>query len=125
MERSQPRYRVLLSRAANLLIRLFVIDKVRDTQCGFKAFPQEIGLLLARLQKVNRFAYDIELLSLAQLCGYGIQEIPVRWLNSPNSRLRPVRDAFLTFFDLIRIKMYIWRGVYRQLANDPDFQNKL
>ncbi len=125
VERSQPRYRVLLSRAANLLIRLFVIDEVRDTQCGFKAFPQEIGLLLARLQKVNRFAYDIELLSLAQLCGYEIQEIPVRWLNSPNSRLRPVRDAFWTFYDLLRIKMFIWRGVYGQLANDPDFQNKL
>ena len=125
VELAQPRYRVILSRTANLLIRLFVVENIQDTQCGFKAFPKEIGSFFAKLQKIDRFAYDIELLSLAQLCGFHIREIPVRWLNSPNSRLRPVRDAFQTLFDLIRIKMYIWRGVYRQLANDPDFQNKL
>jgi len=112
VEIRQPWYRIMLSRAANLLIRFFVLDGVRDTQCGFKVFPSSTGKHLAAMQKIDRFAFDIEFLVLAQLCGYHIEEIPVRWLDSPHSRLRPIRDTVWTFLDLIRIKMNIWRRVY-------------
>ncbi len=112
VERRQPWYRIFISRAANLLIRLFVVDGVKDTQCGFKAFHHEVGDFLLRLQSINRFAFDIEFLSLAQMCGIEINEIPVRWLHSPDSRIRPIRDTMRTFADLVRIKFYIWTGAY-------------
>jgi dolichyl-phosphate beta-glucosyltransferase len=112
VERRQPWYRILISRAANLLIQLFVINGVKDTQCGFKAFHHEIGDILSQLQRIDRFAFDIEFLSLAQLCGVEINEIPVRWLNSTDSRIRPIRDTLRTFTDLVRIKLNIWTGTY-------------
>ena len=112
VERRQPWYRILISRAANMLIQVFVVTGVKDTQCGFKAFHHEVGDILSRLQRINRFAFDIEFLSLAQLCGIEINELPVRWLDSPDSRIRPIRDTMRTFADLVRIKFYIWTGVY-------------
>jgi dolichyl-phosphate beta-glucosyltransferase len=112
VERRQPPYRVFISRAANLLIRSFVVDGVKDTQCGFKAFHHEIGETLSRVQRINRFAFDIEFLSLAQLSGLEIKEIPIRWLNSSSSRIRPIRDTIRTFGDLVRIKMNIWGRHY-------------
>lgn len=114
VERAQPWYRIALSRLANRLIRLFVVEGVFDTQCGFKVMPVEFARWFSRLQRVERFAFDIELLSLAQLAGLEILEIPVRWFNSPHSRLRPIRDTLWTFVDLVRIKLFIWRGTYAQ-----------
>jgi dolichyl-phosphate beta-glucosyltransferase len=125
VERRQPWYRILISRAANLIIRLFVVEAVKDTQCGFKAFHHEIGEVLSRLQRINRFAFDIEFLSLAQLAGVEIKEIPVRWLNSAGSRIRPIRDTLRTFGDLILIKIYIWSRAYARSVKRVNRWNKL
>ena len=112
VEIRQPWYRIAISRAANLLIQLFVVDGIKDTQCGFKAFHHSVAQVLSKMQRIHRFAFDIEFLCLAQLSGIDIQEIPVRWLNSSSSRVRPIRDTLRTFADLVRIKFYVWNREY-------------
>jgi len=125
VERRQPWYRIFISRAANLIIRCFVVESVKDTQCGFKVFHHEIGEVLSRLQRINRFAFDIEFLSLAQLAGIEIKEIPVRWLNSAGSRIRPIRDTLRTFGDLVLIKFYIWSRAYARSVKAVNRWNEL
>ena len=63
-------------------------------------------------QKIFRFAFDAEALVIADSLGYSISEVPVSWYNSPESRVRPVRDAARTFLDLVFIKINLWSGRY-------------
>jgi dolichyl-phosphate beta-glucosyltransferase len=108
----QPHYRILLGRLGNFLIRIFLFDDIRDTQCGFKAFQHRAARELFSRMKVNRFGFDIELLSIAHLLKYSIREVPISWYNSPQSRIRPIRDALRTFADLIYIKLNLLSGRY-------------
>ncbi len=107
--KKQPLYRIILSRLANFIIRLLLSLDVSDTQCGFKLFPHETAQYLFRLQTVNRFGFDMEILSLAQLAGLKVKEIPVNWFDSVFTRVRPVKDALITFKELIRIKINIMK----------------
>jgi len=109
---TQPWYRVLLGRFANILIQLFILDGVRDTQCGFKAFRHEAAREIFSRMKINRFGFDIEILAIARLLNFSVREIPVSWYNSGESRVRPVKDALSTFRELIYIKLNLWGGRY-------------
>jgi dolichyl-phosphate beta-glucosyltransferase len=108
----QPKYRVLLGRLGNFLIRVFLFDDIRDTQCGFKAFQHRTAEELFSRMKVNRFGFDIELLSIAYLLKYSVREVPVSWYNSPVSRVRPIKDALRTFSELLYIKLNLLSGRY-------------
>lgn len=110
---SQPWYRIMISRIGNFFIRLVLLEDIKDTQCGFKCFHHRIAKEIFARQKVRRFAFDIEALAIAKGLGYTFKEIPVDWYNSPESRLRPIRDALRTFKDLIYIKLNTWSGRYR------------
>jgi dolichyl-phosphate beta-glucosyltransferase len=109
----QSRFRILLSRIGNYLIRLFLISGVRDSQCGFKLFKNNIAQQIFSRQKVNRFAFDMEVLVVAQSLGYSFKEVPIEWTNSKESRFRAIKDSFLTLKDLIYIKLNLWSGRYK------------
>lgn len=109
---AQPKYRILLGRMGNLLIRLFLIDNIKDTQCGFKLFTHEAAKKIFSFQKVKRFGFDMEALVIANNLDYKIIEIPVSWYNSKESRIRPIKDALITLKDLIYIKLNLWSGRY-------------
>lgn len=108
----QPMYRIFLGRAGNLLIRIFLIDGLRDTQCGFKLFTSDAAKNIFRFQKVTRFGFDMEALVVAGYLGYEIVEVPVSWFNSAESRVRPIKDAIITLKDLVYIKLNLWSGRY-------------
>jgi dolichyl-phosphate beta-glucosyltransferase len=108
----QPWYRVLLGRLANMVIQIFILDGLRDTQCGFKAFRHEAAREIFSRMKVNRFGFDIETLAIARLLNFPVREIPVSWYNSGESRIRPVADAIRTFAELLYIKLNLWGGRY-------------
>jgi dolichyl-phosphate beta-glucosyltransferase len=101
----QPKYRILLGRLVNFLIQVFLFDNIRDTQCGFKAFQHSAAKELFSCMKVNRFGFDIELLSIAYLLKYSVREVPVSWYNSPVSRVRPIKDTLRTCSELLYIKL--------------------
>jgi glycosyltransferase involved in cell wall biosynthesis len=75
-----------------------------DTQCGFKAFRAEAGKLLFHLCEGKRFAFDVEVIALAQLLNLRITEVPVQWIESKGTTVRPVRDPILMVRDLIKTR---------------------
>jgi hypothetical protein len=75
-----------------------------DTQCGFKAFRADAAKVLFHLCQTGRFAFDVELLALAQLLGYRVVEVPVGWVEESGSSVRPLRDPVLMFRDLLGIR---------------------
>lgn len=109
----QPYYRVAIGRIGNLLIRWFLVDNIRDTQCGFKLFRYAAAQDIFRRQKIKRWGFDMEALAIAKMLDYKITEVPVTWINSIDSRIRPLRDAFQTFGELVYIKFNLLSGRYK------------
>ena len=110
----QPWYRILIGRVANYFIRIFLVDNIHDTQCGFKMFRHDVARDIFSRMKIEKFGFDMEALALAELLGYRVRELPVDWYNSADSRVRPIKDAFRTFMDLMFIKLRIWTGKYKK-----------
>jgi len=113
VEVKQSRFRIALSRTGNFLIRTFLINNIKDTQCGFKLFKHQVAQEIFSRQKTKRFAFDMEILTIAQSLGYEISEVPVRWINSTESKFRAVKDMVHTLLDLFYIKINLWSGRYR------------
>jgi dolichyl-phosphate beta-glucosyltransferase len=96
----QPIYRELMGRTFNLLIRLLGVRGFRDTQCGFKLLDGEVARRLFQDLKTERFAYDVELVWLAQRRGYRVVEVGVTWANSPRSSVDPIQDSARMLWDV-------------------------
>ena len=77
---------------------------VSDTQCGFKAFRADAGKLLFHLCEGKGFAFDVELLALAQLLELKICEVPVDWVESVGTTVKPIRDPVRMMRDLLRTR---------------------
>jgi dolichyl-phosphate beta-glucosyltransferase len=103
--KKQPWWRQGMGKTFNRIVKLLVLDGFNDTQCGFKLFSGAAAGVLFKHARVNRFAYDVEILALAKKNGYRISEMPVRWINSPESKVNPIFDSLQMLFDLIKIRM--------------------
>ena len=105
--RRQSRLRQTLGQSFNAALRALGLAQVRDTQCGFKAFRREAAHRIFARQQLDGFAFDIEVLLLAQRLGFRIADRPVEWINSEESKVRLVRDSVRMLWDAIRIRSMI------------------
>lgn len=80
--------RTLLSRAYNRLVRALLGLPVRDAQCGFKALTRAAARVLLPRVRDPGFFFDTELLARAHWGGWRLLELPVRWVDDPDSRVR-------------------------------------
>lgn len=108
----QPWYREAMGRTFNKFVQLLAVPGIVDTQCGFKYFRGEVGRHLFSLQRLEGFAFDAEVLCLARRFGYTIREVPVTWIDSPDSRVHPVKHSLLMLRELVGVRWNLWRGVY-------------
>jgi glycosyltransferase involved in cell wall biosynthesis len=83
-----------------------------DTQCGLKAFRGDVAEELFRLQRLERFAFDVELVYLSLVHKLDIKRIPVQLRNNETSTVRLARDAARGFVDVFRIKYHRMRRHY-------------
>ena len=96
--------REITSRGYSLLFRSMFFTPFRDAQCGFKAVSRRVAHDLAPLVLDNGWFFDSELLILAQKCDFRIREIPVRWTDDPDTRVRIIRTAWEDVKGLLRLK---------------------
>jgi dolichyl-phosphate beta-glucosyltransferase len=108
----QPLYRQLFGRIFNLVLRVFLGLRFKDTQCGFKAFRREAAQRIFPLQKIERWGFDPEILYLARRMSFKVAEVPVVWAHSEGTRLHPFRDGIRMFVDVLHIRWNAWTGVY-------------
>lgn len=110
----QSWWRQGMGKIFNRLIRLFVLKGIKDTQCGFKCFKNDVAKRLFSLSLLSGFAFDVEILFLASRMKYKIADVPVTWKNNPESKVNPLFDSCRMIMDVVKLK---WR-FYR---NKPDF----
>lgn len=109
----EPIYRHLGGRAVNLMIRLFALPGLHDTQCGFKCFQGSVAEDLFIQQTLMGWSFDIELLFLARRRHYRIVEVPIDWYFNQESKVNSVRDAFKMGFDILKMWNNIFKKKYR------------
>lgn len=115
----QPWYRQISGRVGNLIIQSLLLPGIWDTQCGFKCFSERSAEQIFPLQRVNGWGFDVEILSLAKAMGYRIKEMPVRWVNNIESRVKG--SAYLkVLVEVIKIRLWLWRGRYGVLESAPE-----
>ncbi|WP_030707912.1 bifunctional glycosyltransferase family 2/GtrA family protein [Streptomyces sp. NRRL F-2580] len=85
--------REFVSRAYNLLLRSSLAARFSDAQCGFKAIRREVAERLLPLVEDTGWFFDTELLVLADRAGLRIHEVPVDWVDDPDSTVHIVRTA--------------------------------
>jgi dolichyl-phosphate beta-glucosyltransferase len=104
VRRRQPLYRELMGKVFNRIIRLLGAPGIADTQCGFKLLDGDAARSLAAELTIEGFAYDVELLWLAKSRGLPIREVGVVWINSPESKVSPLRSSLAMLRDVLRIR---------------------
>ena len=96
--------REVISRAYNLLIKLFFRNRFSDAQCGFKALKSGVARELLPQVANNEWFFDTELLLLAEERGLRIYEVPVQWIEDLDSRVNIVRTALEDIRGLLRVR---------------------
>jgi putative flippase GtrA len=95
--------RELISRGYNRLLRWTLRARFSDAQCGFKAIRRDVARqLLPRVEDTGWF-FDTELLMLAQRDGRRVHEVPVDWVDDPDSRVDVVRTAVEDLRGILRL----------------------
>jgi len=115
MRYHEPIYRHLGGRMINLIIRLFALPGLQDTQCGFKCFRAAAAEDLFGSLTLDGWSFDIELLYVARKRGCRIVEIPIPWYFRAESKVNLFHDTLQMVLDILTIRLNDRRGLYRRL----------
>jgi glycosyltransferase involved in cell wall biosynthesis len=100
--------REFISRGYNWLVKLLMRSRLSDAQCGFKAVSRKAAQELLPLVEDSGWFFDTEL--LAERLGYRICELPVRWIEDPDSRVKLLRTALADLRGLLRLRRRLAKG---------------
>jgi dolichyl-phosphate beta-glucosyltransferase len=104
IEVHQPFYREFMGKTYTMLSNWILASHISDFTCGFKGFRKEAARVLFSLQRLKDWSFDSEILYLAQLKGYRIEEIPVTWRDDHATKVKLWRDVALSFLSLMKIR---------------------
>jgi glycosyltransferase involved in cell wall biosynthesis len=100
----RPFKREITSRGYSALFRTMFFTRFKDAQCGFKAVSaRAANAILPKVRDTGWF-FDTELLIIGQHSGFKIKEIPVRWVDDPDSRVKIVKTAIGDVKGLLRLR---------------------
>jgi glycosyltransferase involved in cell wall biosynthesis len=108
----QPLYRRFFGRCFNWVTRRIMGLPFKDTQCGFKAFKRDAAQVIFRLQTIERWGFDPEILFIARKLKYKIVEVPVTWGHDERSRMSYLKDGMKMLEEMAIIRYNSLAGRY-------------
>ena len=108
----QPLYRQFFGRCFNAITRIVMGLPYKDTQCGFKAFRRSAAQVIFRLQRIERWGFDPEILFIARKLKYTIVEVPVTWGHDERSRMSYIKDGMKMLEEMVVIRTNSLTGRY-------------
>jgi glycosyltransferase involved in cell wall biosynthesis len=112
----QSLQRQVFGRVFNAALRVVLGLRFKDTQCGFKAFSRRAVDSLFPLQKIERWAFDPEVIFLAEKNGLRVVEVPVQWAHESGGSIHPVRDGLRMLWEVLKVRWYWIMGRYEAAA---------
>lgn len=104
--------RETMGKTFNLILRMLLPIPFNDTQCGFKMFRREAAAVLLPRLRVDRFAFDVEMLVIAQQHRLCIAEVPVVWRNVLDSKVHPIKSSLEMLRDVFAIRYRLAMNLY-------------
>ena len=95
--------RSISSKSYNFLVRHMLGSKVKDHQCGFKAFKKEAALPLLGEVEASHWFWDTEILVRAQRHGFKVKEIPVEWTSGVGTKVNLAKDSWSMFWQVTHL----------------------
>ncbi|XP_053564410.1 dolichyl-phosphate beta-glucosyltransferase [Bombina bombina] len=106
-------FRTVLMYGFHFLVWFLCVRGVKDTQCGFKLFTREAAARTFTALHVDRWAFDVELLYIAQLLKIPVTEVAVNWTEIEGSKLVPFWSWLQMGRDLLFIRLRYLTGVWK------------
>ena len=106
--------REMISRCYNLLVQSILWISFKDAQCGFKAISRRANDEIVPQIVDEAWFFDTELLVLAEKSGMRIKEIPVRWTDDDDSRVRIFSTAWEDVKGVLRLRRTLWSRAWRK-----------
>ena len=100
----QPLYRQFFGRCFNWITRTVMGLPFKDTQCGFNAFKRPAAQIIFRLQRIERWGFDPEILFIARKLMYAVCEVPVTWGHDERSRISYLKDGMKMLEEMAYIR---------------------
>lgn len=101
-------FRVLMGSFFNFTVKKLLALPFKDTQCGFKVFKAHVVEAVVPKLRLERFGFDLELLTLIHKRGYRTLEVPVSWIHKHGSKVNLITDSFAMFINVLQIRQ--WYG---------------
>lgn len=114
-EQRQSLLRQFYGRTFNLMLRILLGLRFKDTQCGFKAFSRSSAQKLFSMQTIEGWGFDAELLFLADRLGLNVKELPVIWSDAEGTRIHPLRDGLHMMAEVLNIR---WNAITGKYSRD-------
>lgn len=105
--------RTVLGKGFNLLVQGLFLPGLKDSQCGLKGFQRRVAEELFARQRLEGFAFDVEILALARLMNFNITELPVRVKECAGSRVHCLRTPLHMLRELFFLKIALLINDYR------------
>jgi len=110
----QSWWRRILGDIFNLIVQMIAgLWGIWDTQCGFKGFTERAVKDIFPKLTIDRWAFDVEILVLAKKFKYKIKEIPVTWINEPESKVK-LKGMIKMLKEVFQIKLNSIKGIYNK-----------
>lgn len=106
-------FRLILMHGFHILVWLFCVQKIRDTQCGFKLLTRKSAQVVFEALHVERWAFDVEMLYIAQTLNIPILEVPVNWIEVEGSKIVPFWSWLQMGKDLLLIWLRYSTGAWK------------
>jgi glycosyltransferase involved in cell wall biosynthesis len=98
----------------SFIVARFISGGVFDTQCGLKAFKKEVADDIFGISKLNSFAFDVEVISIAVKRSYKIKKIPVKLRSQEGNSVSMLKHAPGMILDLFKVKWELLKGGYKK-----------
>lgn len=108
----QSWFRRRLGDIFNLIVQIVAgLWGIWDTQCGFKGFTAKAARDIFSRTTIDRWAFDVEVLVIAKKLGYKIKQVPVIWINDPESKVK-LKGMIKMLLEVAKIRWNMQRGLY-------------
>lgn len=113
IERRQPWLRETLGKGFTLLTQRLLAPGVQDFTCGFKGFRRPAAQAIFARSTLDGWAFDAELVVIAQVQGHRLVQVPVRWRHEDDTKVRLLSAVLGSAAELVQILLNRLRGKYR------------
>jgi len=105
--------RTILMYGFHACVWIFAVKTVKDTQCGFKLIKRKTAQIVFKTLHIERWAFDVEMLKIAEMLCLPIGEMSVRWCEIEGSKLNPLVDAVKMFRDIALLWLRYTIGAWK------------